>query len=243
MCLIFVPLTIVDIAIGVAFLTHTVHHAIFELTNVLTLVGPSHLSHTAWLILLELPFVNLARIREVVLACTVEHTINKFARIGTSLTRECSLACLLAINEIAFVLDLVVVPILSALTVLLILFPVAFVEATLCIAESTDSVRHAITPLSLVNVAIGVCHTAKTFELAVKGLTLVDCTVRILDGTNTTPFFAASSIIIRGLRLQPLSKILSTFADVFPAVVPDETTVLRLRYNLLQFVIRYHNVF
>lgn len=226
MGLVFVPLTVVHIAVGVALLTHAVHHSVLELANVLALVWPRHFAHTARLIFLELTFVDLAGVREIVLARAVEHAVDEFAGVCASFARECTLACFLAIDEVALVLYFIIVPIFSAFAVLLVLFPVALVEAALGVAESTYSMSHAITPLSLVNVAIGVRHAAESFKFAIESLTLVHCAVWILNCANATPFLSPSCLVIMGFRFQPLAKILSLLANVFPIVVPDEAALL-----------------
>lgn len=65
--LILSPHSVVHVAVRVPLLAHAVHHAILELADVSTLVGPRHLTHAAGLILFELTLVYFASVSEVVL--------------------------------------------------------------------------------------------------------------------------------------------------------------------------------
>jgi len=161
------PLTVVHIAVRIPLLSHSMHHPIFELPNILTHIGPSHLAHAAWLILFKFSLVNLSGVCEVVLTCSVEHAVNKLSRIGTTFASKCTRSRLLTINEVARILDLVVVPVLSTLTMLLIFLPHTFIKASLCIAKCARAVGHSGFPLALVDITIGMRHSAKSFKLAV----------------------------------------------------------------------------
>ena len=186
-CLVFEPGPVMHVTVGVPLFTHAVHHTIFELSNVLTLIWPNHLTHTAWLVLFELALVDLASISEEVLATTLKHAVNELTIVGAAIACESALTCFLAIQIVSLVLNFIVIPVLCALPVHLVLKPIAFIETALSVAKCTVSVRHTILPLALVDVSVGVRHSPEALELAIYCLALVNGAVSIPNGANASP--------------------------------------------------------
>lgn len=172
----------------------------------------------------------------------MEHTIKELSLICAAFAGECTHAGLLAADEVALVLDLVVVPVFGAFAVLLVLFPLALVEAALCVAKCALSMGHSVFPLALIDVTVCVGHAAVSIELSVYCLTLIHGAVWILDGSNARPsLLATSAVRVISLRLLPLSKIGTTFSDILVVVVPNQTLLFRFPQNLLQGVLRNHH--
>lgn len=235
------PHAVVHVSVRVPLLAHSVHHAILELSNISTLIGPRHLAHAAWLILFELTLVYFAGVREVVLSGSVEHTIKELSLIRAAFASESAHAGLFAVDEVAFVFDLIVVPVFGSFAVLLVLFPLTLVEAALCIAKSSLTMSHSVLPLALIDVAVCVRHAAISIELSVYCLTLVHSTVWILNGSNARPSLLAPSVRVISLWFLPLPKICTTFSDILMVVVPNQTLLLGFPQDLLQGVLRDHH--
>ena len=226
MRLIFGPLAVMHISICIALLAHTVHHALLEFTYVTTLIGPSHFTHATGLIFFKLSLVDFSSVGEIVLASSVEHAVEEFSLISTTFASERAHSALLAAHEIAFILNLVVIPILRAFSMLLIFVPLALVETSLRVAESSFAVSHTIFPLSLIDVSIRVSHPPVPVKLAIHSLSLIHSAVRILDSANAGPPFFARRLRVICLWLLPLAKIRPALADVLLIVVPDQSLLL-----------------
>ena len=69
------------------------------------------------------------------------------------------------------------------LTVLLVIFPFAFIASTLGIDVDTFSVGFIISPIPLVNVSIYVMELSLTLCEAILPLTFVDCPISPFHGT------------------------------------------------------------
>ena len=171
----------------------------------------------------------------------MEHTIDKLTWIGAAFAGECALTGFFAVDEIALIFDFVIVPIFGSFAMLLIFFPVAFVEAALGVAEGAFAVSHAIHPLTLINISISMRHPTKAFKLPILSLTLIHSSIRILDSSNTSPFLSTSSFVISLIWFFPLAEILPTITNILPIIIPDKATFFRFFWYFFQLFIRYHD--
>ena len=153
----------------------------------------------------------------------MEHAIEKLSLILATLTRELTHASFLSVNKVTLILDLVIVPILSALSMLLVLLPKSFIQTSLGITKGSLSICHAILPLSLINVSICVRHPTISFELPIESLSLIHCPVGVLYCAYSSPLFLISCFLI---WLFPLTEVRPTLAYIFMIIIPNKSFIL-----------------
>jgi len=120
------------------------------------------------LVIIELTFIGLARLDEIVLALTIELSVDKVALIHISVKGELALASFLSLCEVAVVLTLTGLPNLLSFSFLFIVDPLAVVQsAALLVVENTLAVSLSIEPLALVNVSISIVHAALSIHVLV----------------------------------------------------------------------------
>jgi len=142
------------VAIWVSSHTLAVGLAVFEFAVVVGAVGPGHLASAVHVVLLESTLVDFAGLGKVVLTFSVELAVNEIAFINVTVKFKFTFACLLSIDEVSSVNDLVVVPLLSSFSVILIIFPLTLIHRSLLIDKNTFSGGFTVFPLTLVNITI-----------------------------------------------------------------------------------------
>ena len=103
----------------------------------------------------------------------MELTIQKVALVEATVKNKVTSTSLLPVHEITDELDLVIVPRLSALSMLLVILPFAFVHASVHIDEYTVAFSFSVLPLSLIDVTVCVSHAALAIEQAVLRLSMI----------------------------------------------------------------------
>ena len=134
--------------------TLTLHLAVNELSLVLRSIRPRHLSGTVNVVIGKLTFIGFAAVSEVINSLTMELAFDKVTLIRIVVILESTLASLLALLEITYVFDGVVVPCFAAFTMVNIVKPLSLVHRPIGVNEDALSVGFAVLPFSLVNVAI-----------------------------------------------------------------------------------------
>jgi len=120
------------------------------------------------LVIIELTFIRLAGLDEIVLALSIELSVDKVALIHISVLGVLALASFLSLFEVAVVLTLTGVPNLLSFSFLIIVDPLAVVQsAVLLVVENTLAVSLSIEPLALVNVSISIVHAALSIHVLV----------------------------------------------------------------------------
>jgi len=255
--LVFKPVAIVDVSIGIVSHSTTVGFAILELTLVSALIWVNHHSCSLDLIFDELSVVDLARIGKVVLTLPVELSVNKITLIGASFELELSLSGFLSLGEVTSVLDLIVVPDLCSFALLKVVNPLTIIEAAFGVDKCAHSMCLSINPLSLVDVSVGVCHSSLTVEETSLGLSLVHgsiwefdsaeslevsllatCTIGWLFSLVCLTSLSESVMLIYFLFwLDPVSLVCSALADVLEVVVPVQVVVLFVFQQKIELLI------
>jgi hypothetical protein len=109
----------------------------------------------------ELASVDFVQVGEVILAETFEDAQDKISFVVAAVVPlKSPLALLFTLVELTNIFSLATVPDLSALAVLLIVRPVAFVPGVVGIDENTVPIGFIVHPFALVDIAIRVCHSA-----------------------------------------------------------------------------------
>ena len=116
-----------SVTVGIVSDSRTLHLTICKLSLVPALIWPDHDSFTLHGIVYELSLIYLTRVGKVVLALSMELSIEEVTVVCAALKLEATLASLLAFNEVAIVLDLVVLPELNTFAVLQIVNPLAII--------------------------------------------------------------------------------------------------------------------
>jgi hypothetical protein len=160
----------------------------------------------------------------------VELSVNEIALINITIELKFTLASLLAVYEVAGILDLIVLPLLGTLTVIHVIEPLAIVHRSVLINEHALSACFAFLPLTMVDVAIFVRNTSFTMEEALVCHTLVNCSVGELDHAETFP---GRFVFI----CLPLALVLSTLANIHLESVPVITFTTTLRTQLVSKII------
>ena len=151
---IVLPFAVVNITIWPGLRTLTLHLAVNELSLVLRSIRPRHLSGTVNVVIGKLTFIGFTAVSEVINSLTMELAFDKVTLIRIVVILESTLASLLALLEITYVFDGVVVPCFAAFTMVNIVKPLSFVHRPIGVNEDALSVGFAVFPFSLVNVAI-----------------------------------------------------------------------------------------
>ena len=182
------PEAMVIAAVRVGHLTVALELCIMEAAIVDGAVTPLHLSLAIDLVLLELANVLFTLVlSEHVGAVTVELALGKLTFISDAIHAEFTEAGLLAVSELAIIEATVEVECLAALTVILVVFPLAVIHGALAVHEHAVSVSLAVLVVSMINITIRVGHVTATMEQAVLGLTTIHRVVAELDGAEALP--------------------------------------------------------
>lgn len=193
------------------------HHSIFKFSNVLALIRPCHFSFSMWLILNETTFKYLSWICKVICTFPMELTIYKISSVSTSFTFKFTLSCFFSFNKISFILYLIIVPVLSSLTMLLIFEPFAIIKTSLSVTKSSSAMSHSVFPLALIDISIWVSHSSQSIKFAIFWLSLILSSIRVFDCSYSSPllflFFLPS--------FTPLPLVSSAFSNVFEIIVPN----------------------
>ena len=170
---IVLPLTDVHVAAGEHLRPFAFHLAIPELALVARLIRPDHHAFAFHIIVVEFPFIQLAGVCEVILAITMELTVEEISFIKSTLKFKSTLARLLSMEECADETDLAKVPRLGALAMLLVVLPLAIVHAPASVNEDTVSIGLTVLPLSLEDVSVSMRHATFSIESTVPRLAIV----------------------------------------------------------------------
>lgn len=210
---VLLPLTLIDTLISILLDTKSISLAIKEVTSVSRSIGPSHGSFALNIVLIKLSFVFFARLSKVVFACAMELSINEVSLIDITIEFEFAYTSFLTVDKVSRVLDLVILPLLSALTMVHVVQPLTIVHRTILVNEDTFTASFALFPLTVVNVTIFVRNSSFAMEQSFVSHALVSCSIRELNETETLP----SGLVLVGL---PLALVLATLTDIDEEGVP-----------------------
>ena len=184
---IVLPLADEAVAAGPELRAAALHLSSFEFAVVDGLVRPSHLSFAFHIVVFKLAFIESARVREVVLAESVELTVNEVTFVVSTFELKPAFPGLFALDEFASKLNLIVIPRFRAVSMLLIVLPHTFIHGPVGVDKYAHAVGFSVYPLALVDVAICMSHTAFAIELLVLGHALVCGSVGELDYSYAFP--------------------------------------------------------
>jgi hypothetical protein len=189
------------------------HATILEVALISSHIRPHHHSSSMHVILRELTFVDFSRVSEIIFTSTMEFSIDKVSLVVGSIKLKTSFTSLLAVHEVASVDDLAFVPHFFAVAVLPVLVPLAIVEGAILIDEDALAVSLAIEPLSLVNISVGMSHTALAIQHLFLGESLIFGPILELDDAKAFP---------GGFSLVPITLVLTVLVDGLEVVVPTQ---------------------
>ena len=92
-------------------------------------------------------------------------------------------------GKVSSILDFVVIPRLCAESVLLVIEPLPLIHAAICVNKDTVSIGFAVLPLSLVNVPIGLGHSAFAIKLTIFSLAVERRSIWELYYSDALPLF------------------------------------------------------
>jgi hypothetical protein len=157
-----------------------------EITVVVTTVLESELTLTFEHVLHEVALVGLLRLCEVVDTETGEHAVFKItfvvAAIGPLITTTTQL---LPLDVLATKLDLAKLPSFFPKSMLQIVEPLSVTCTTLSVDDTTVAVGHVALPVTLIDIAVCLCHAASPAHFVVLKLTDVRRSVRPCQHTNS----------------------------------------------------------
>lgn len=104
------PLADESVSAGPDFGTSTFHLSSFEFAVVNGLVGPSHLSFALHIVVFKLALVEAASVRKIVLAESMELTIDEVTFVVSTFELKPAFPGLFAFDELASKLNLIVIP-------------------------------------------------------------------------------------------------------------------------------------
>ena len=215
--LVILELTLDPITIWIGSSTFSVSLSVSEITLVVSSIGPGHLTFSVHVVLNEFSFVDLSWLREVVLSLSVEFAVNELSLINVTIKLEFTFTSLLAINEVTSVNDLVVVPLFSTLSMILVIFPLTLIHWSLLVDEDTMAGGFSILPLTLVNITVWVSHSSLSVEETLLGLSLIFGTIWELNCSETGP------LLLLLLDGSPLTRVSSAIFNIESSSVPVET--------------------
>jgi hypothetical protein len=105
-----------------------VHHAILEITVIILKVWPLEETFSVHIVVLELAFVNLTIIGEVIFTHSVHLSLLELSIVDTSVERKLTLAILFSVGEFTLVNFGGLLPHFFALAVLFVVNPRSFVN-------------------------------------------------------------------------------------------------------------------
>ena len=224
------PFTFVDAAVSVFFDAKTVSLAVDEVAGVSRLIGPGHGSLALNIVLNKLALILFARLSKIVLTLSVELTVNEITLVNIAIEFKFTFTSLLAIHEVAGILDLIVLPLFGTFAVIHVVEPLAVIHRSVLVDEHTLSARLAFLPLTVVDVTIFVCNTSFSMEQALICHTLVNCSVGELDHAEAFP----GRLVFVSL---PLTLVFSSFANIHLESVPVVAFATALRTQLVSKII------
>lgn len=193
----------------------SVSFAILEIAFEAALIWPRHLALSVHLVIMEIAFVGLSGVDEIVLALTLELSVDKVAFIHVTILNVLALAGFLSLDEVAGVFALSPFPNLLSFSKLLIIVPLAFVQGAIhFVVENAHTMSLAFGPHTLVDVSISVFHAAWSFHVFVFDLSRVKRTVLVFDIAQAFP----DGLVV----LVKLTFVLAFVVDLRPVVVPHK---------------------
>ena len=211
----FLKLSNILVTVGHVLDTVTLGLAIFEVTFVSALIGPSHLTLSMNLIVYKFALVGFTGINEIVFAFTMELSIDEITFINITVLLVTCPASFLSFHKCAFVDALSIIPSFNTLSMLLVHFPLAFVDGFVCLVDKDAvTVRLTVDPVALINVAVCIGHSSFANHLFVFDLAGIHGTILVFDVTKALPFGF--------VFLLELSFIFSLVIDFGPIVIPNQ---------------------
>ena len=145
----------------------------------MTAVLESELTLTFEHVLHEVTLVGLLRLCEVVDTETGEHTVFKITFVVAAIGPLIATATqLLPLDVLATKLDLAKLPRFFPKSMLQIIEPLSVTGATLSVDDTAVPVRHVAFPVTLIDIAVCLCHAASPAHFVVLKLTDVRRSVR-----------------------------------------------------------------
>ena len=137
----------------------------------------------------------------------MELAVNKITFINITIEFEFSFAGFLAVDEVAGVFDLVVLPLLGTFAVVHVIEPFTIIHRSILINEDTFSASLSFLPLSMINVTIFVRNSTLSMEESFLGHSLIERSIREFDLAQAFP----SRLVLVSF---PLTFVLSALADI-----------------------------
>jgi hypothetical protein len=181
------PATNVHGAVCPSESTFTVLFTILEVTFIASAVIPGFYSAAFDGTKAELAIIDFVNICKIVLAMSLELTVNEFALIVAAIGPfKAALALFLALVELANIASTAtVIPCLLSYSMLRIIEPFTSVAHALrCVEESTTASRLIVAPLTDVNVTTCLNHLSTAMELPIAEHPFVFRSIRIEQDTK-----------------------------------------------------------
>ena len=143
----------------------------------------------------------------------IKFAIDEISFIMRSFKLKSSFSGFLSFNKISRVDYLALVPDLSTLTVLDIMYPVSIIEGAILVNKDTFAMSFSVEPLAMVDVAIGVSHLTFAVEHLVHSESFILRAVLELDNTQAFP---------RSLAFLPVALVFPVLVNRLEIVIPSQ---------------------
>lgn len=156
----------------------------------------------------------------------MELALNKVTFINVSAKFKFALASLLPIDEVTRILDFIVIPLFSALAIILIIGPFAFVHRSILINEYTSAARLSFFPFAVIDVSIFLGDSSLSMKEAVVSHSLIDHAICEFNGAEALPSGFVSVCF-------PLSLVLLSLANIYKGGIPIEAFASMISAELI----------
>lgn len=162
MHLVVFKLTYVFVAICKNLCSLSFHFSLFKLTFIFVAIRPWHYSFAFHIIINEVSLIHFSSVSEIVFSNSLKLTINKISIIITTIKLKSPFSCLLTLRKFTFILYSVIIPTFCSISVLLIVYPVSSIHASIWVNKYAIAVCFSILPLPLINISVNMCHSSIT---------------------------------------------------------------------------------
>lgn len=153
--------------------TVTIHSTVLELPFIPSLVRPNHDTLSMHVVIHEISLINFTGVSKIVFSFPVELSVDEVSFVMGSLKLEPPFACLLALNKVARIDYLAMVPYLSTIAVLYVIYPITVVQRSVLVNKNPFTMSFAIDPVTMIDISIGMCHLSSAIEHLIFGKTFI----------------------------------------------------------------------
>ena len=225
------PDALIPGSIGPNFDSLALHFAIYKLSLVHGVVGPCHHTLAGDSIVFELTLINLRSFSKIILASTMEKSINEISFIAIFIKFKLSFTSFLSFDELSLISCAIEVPGLDTVPMIFIVLDLPLVDGTFLINEYAEAICLSINPLSLDDITVAVRQSSFAIELHICKLALVNAAVSKLNGTES---FILVDLITHHKNCIfwkthfPLTLVKVALSHIYPVVVPSSITALTI---------------